>query len=374
MLALGIALQLAAGCRKKEIMPREIRAVSREFVFAAKNSTGGRAEIGMRPETPPRKNPAKGSVEAPEIVAEHIYITLPATRSGETDAAALAALEAELDRVAAAHRLTRQAQPGAPGRVRFDYIWGSGATTRRTHTIHIITPLVASPSTSPKAGAQGGARLAIIIDDLGYERGAADALFALRFPLTASVLPNLPLSADIAEEAHRRGYQVMLHLPMESTNGDAKPEAIELRTAMDAGEVRRVLVAMLDTVPHTVGVNNHQGSLATADARLMAVLMPLLAEREMFFVDSRTTAATVAYDAAVHAHVKAASRNVFLDDVQTFDAIRKQLALAVREARTRGAAVAIGHPHPITLEVFERYLPDFEAHGVHLVFASELVR
>ena len=378
LLGLVAAVLSLAGCAKKQLAPNEIRAISRELVFAAKNSTGGKAEAGMRPEfTAPPAPAGAGKRGAPrELATDHIYITLPAGSGGQPDAALLAALEAELDRVAQGHALRRVAQPAVPGLVRFDYVFGSGASARHTHAIHIITPLIgrrAGSAVSPAARPQaGGARLAIIIDDLGYDRASADAVFALRFPLTLAVLPHHAYSADVAEEAQRRGYEVLLHLPMESSS-DAKPEAVELRRGMSEAEVRSVLASMLDTVPRAAGVNNHQGSLATADPQLMAEVMTLLAERGLFFIDSRTTPATVAYDAAVRAHVRAASRNVFLDDVQTPEAVRRQLALAVRHARAQGSAIAIGHPHPVTLEVLERYLPEFEAHGIHLVFASELV-
>ena len=103
---------------------------------------------------------------------------------------------------------------------------------------------------------------------------------------------------------------------------------------------------MLLTVPNATGVNNHEGSRGTADPALMAELMPLLARRHLFFIDSRTTAATVAYDAAIRAGVPAASRNVFLDDTENPAAVRAQLDLAVQDARRNGSAIAIGHPRP----------------------------
>jgi polysaccharide deacetylase 2 family uncharacterized protein YibQ len=131
---------------------------------------------------------------------------------------------------------------------------------------------------------------------------------------------------------------------------------------------------MLDTVPHAVGVNNHEGSRGTSDPTLMSELMPLLRARKLFFVDSRTTAATVAETAAHIAGVPATSRNVFLDDDQSLVAIRKQVALAVRDAREKGSALAIGHPHPETLQVLTEMLPKAERQGVALVFASDLVR
>jgi len=218
-----------------------------------------------------------------------------------------------------------------------------------------------------------GPRLAIILDDVAADPAAVDAIFALHYPLTLSVLPNHPRSAQIAQEAHRRGYQVMLHLPMESLANEA-PESQELRLGMPSAEISSVLNAMLSTVPFAAGVNNHQGSLATSDFRLMGDLMPALHSHNLFFIDSRTTAATVAYDAAQSSGVPCAFRNVpFLDDIQEIGAIRRQLEIAAKDAREKGQAIAIGHPHPETLRALSEFLPRAEAQGIHLVHASDLV-
>lgn len=218
------------------------------------------------------------------------------------------------------------------------------------------------------------ARLAIIIDDVGADPTAVDSIFALSYPLTLSVLPGHPRSTEIAEEAHQRGYQVMLHLPMESQANEA-PEAQELRTGMTTPEVSRQLEEMLQSVPHAIGVNNHQGSLATTDPRLMSELMPLLRARNLFFIDSRTTAATVAYDTAERDGVRTSFRNApFLDDVREESAIRHQLEIAIRETREKGDIIVIGHPHPETLRVLREVLPRVQSQGVELVYVSTLVR
>jgi polysaccharide deacetylase 2 family uncharacterized protein YibQ len=363
----GLCLFVAGGCGKKPLTSSDVRKITRQMVFAARTAIDRKVEVGMRPETLPR--PADKDAPPPGVT-DHLYITIPGGQRGQPDPAMASAVEAALDRVAAEHQLTRQNLRGAPGRVRFVYLFAG----RITHSIELIAPLLAKggpPGASPRK--PGGAQLAIIIDDLGYDSGAADTLLSLPFPLTVSVLPHLNHSADVAEEAYRRGYQVMLHLPMES-NGDDKHEAIELRRGASPADVARTLAGMLDTVPHAAGVNNHQGSLATADPTLMAALMPALRERELFFIDSRTTAQTVAYDEAERARVPAASRNVFLDDTQTVGAVRQQLVLAVREARQKGFAIAIGHPHPTTLQALQEFLPQIEARGIRLVFVSELVR
>lgn len=216
-------------------------------------------------------------------------------------------------------------------------------------------------------------KLAIIIDDLGYDAAAARELLALEHPLTLAVLPHTPRSTAIAQEVHRRGREVLLHLPMQSQNGE-KREAIELYKGMDAAELARTVDEMLASVPHARGVNNHQGSLATADGALMNALMADLRRRGLFFVDSRTAPGTRAYGAARRAGVPAATRDIFLDDIQTPEAVTRQLELAAAEAIEKGHAVAIGHPYPVTIAVLREALPQLAAHGVRLVFVSELVQ
>ncbi len=240
--------------------------------------------------------------------------------------------------------------------------------------IEIVTraPLVSNAGIKNSGGNTGDARLAIIIDDLGSDRAAAEAVFALGYPLTISVLPNHEHSVEIAEEAHRRGLQVMLHLPMQSVANET-PEAQELRPGLPAQEVAALVDQFLQNVPDAAGVNNHQGSQATADAALMDELMPVLRDHHLFYVDSRTTAATVAYDTAQDFGVHSAFRNVpFLDDIAEVAAVRKQLKLALRGAREKGEAVAIGHPHPATLQALREVLPQAQSQGVRLVLASEL--
>lgn len=234
-----------------------------------------------------------------------------------------------------------------------------------THQVDIETRSATS--------ARGTPQLAIILDDFGGDPAAADAVFAMHYPLTLSVLPGQAHSKEIAQEAHQHGYEVMLHLPMESV-GEEQPEARELRPGMPTAQVSAMVNDFLAGVPYARGVNNHQGSEATSDAALMSELMPLLQEKGLFYIDSRTTAATVAYDTAQQNRVPSAFRNVpFLDDVENVDAIRRQLEIAFRGAREKGEAVAIGHPHAATLAALRESLPKAKAEGIELVPASELV-
>jgi len=352
-----------AGCGKKNLSKSELRTITGEIVAAAQKINGHKSEIAIRPELQPTKH---GSSSA--LAADNIYISL-------SDASQTGVFAQALQAIARKHDLSIT-ETASGGVIRFDYAF-HGA---RTHTVHVVTPLAARAAAHPSAparqstsGSNPNPRLAIIIDDLGYDRSAADAVLALGFPLTVSVLPHLPLSGELAEEARRRGDQVMLHLPMESGADGAKPEDIELRVGMSAAQVDATLAGMLETVPCAAGVNNHQGSRATADPALMQTLMPALRQRGLFFVDSRTDAKTVAYDMAERAGVPAASRKVFLDDTASRAAILKQLDLAARDAQRDGFTIAIGHPRPATIAALAEGVPSLEARGIHLVFASELV-
>jgi uncharacterized protein len=290
----------------------------------------------------------------PYLVADDIFVGLP-------DESRRSAIEQALDRAAAHHRLVRVSRPGTPSSIHFDYLLGG----KRTHSIHIVTG-------GASERASGLPRLAIIMDDIGSDKAAAETLLKMPFPLTLSVLPGQAHSTEIADETYRRGDQVMLHLPMEFQGSSAKTEPVELRVGMPASEVYHLLDKMLAQVPHAVGVNNHEGSLATAQPQLMAELMQDLRRRNLFFIDSRTTAATIAYTAAEQAGVPAASRKVFLDDVETREAILRQLDLAARDAAAEGSAIAIGHPHPVTIAALAEGLPGIKSR-VRIVFASTLV-
>jgi polysaccharide deacetylase 2 family uncharacterized protein YibQ len=355
--ALGLFATLLGGCKKAEKPPAaEIHAITREFLTAMKAAAPAdvRSELSATDQ-----DPASFDV---------INVTIRADSSSSSRAIVFRLLRA-MNGIATRHRLSRD----GPLESREGMLYAYRRASRVTHMVHFHELMETGSHEAPPSEQGEGARLAIIIDDLGNDRAAADAIFALQCPITVSVLPNHPRSIEIAQEAHRRGYQIMLHLPMESI-GNERPEAQELRPGMSAGEVSALVDNLLQAVPDVAGVNNHQGSQSTADAALMDELMPVLRERNLFYVDSRTTAATVAYDAARRIGVRSGYRNVpFLDDVAEVGAVRKHLQLALRDARKKGDAIAIGHPHPATLQALRDVLPEAKSQGVRLVFVSEVV-
>jgi len=218
-------------------------------------------------------------------------------------------------------------------------------------------------------------RAAIVIDDLGGDMTAAQELLRLPYGLTFSVLPYLAHSATVAEEAHRVGREVMLHLPMEAEPGSLVALGKgAIRVGMPGREVADAIAGDLASVPYVRGVNNHMGSRATADPHLMAEVMSALASRHLYFIDSRTTVSTVAYDAARGEGVPTFFRSVFLDDKEDTAYSLRQLEAFRRIIEQRGAALAIGHPHPTTIEALAKFLPELERSDVELVPPSELVR
>jgi polysaccharide deacetylase 2 family uncharacterized protein YibQ len=290
---------------------------------------------------------------------DQIYVGLRGSNS------AAAAVEQRIAGVAAEHGLTVDPDTRNARSVQFA-LRSHGSVVER---IEIEQLAAVSAKAVP-----GAPRLAILLDDLGSDRSAADAIFALHVPLTLSVLPYHVHSQEIAEAAHQHGCEVMLHLPMQSVANES-PEQVELKPGLTSEQVRNTVEKMLDAVPQADGVNNHQGSQATADPRLMGELMQVLKDEGVFYVDSRTTAETVAFDTARRDGVKTAFRNVpFLDDVQDKDAVRRQLQTAIAGAKQRGEAIAIGHPHPATLAALREMLPQAQKEGVQLVLVSDLVR
>jgi len=362
---LFMAALLSWGCKSEQTRPpspARVHGITREMMRAS-------AGFGKQPGDLASRLQFDGT-HADRV--DHLFVVLPAGASEQTQRESVARLIQSLDRIATSNHLTRDQGTSSGALLRLDYR-SAGAIT---NSVHIIVPRAAHAASrdTPRQGEKNGtARLAIILDDLGSDRAAADAIFALPYPLTISVLPNQAHSVEIAEQAHRRGYEVLLHLPMQSV-GNETPEAQELHPGMPADDIPVLFEQMIESVPNATGVNNHQGSEATADPALMEELMPVLQKWNLFYVDSRTTAATVAYDTAQRLGVRSAFRNVpFLDDVREVSAVRKQIELALGGAKEKGEAIAIGHPHPATLEALSEVLPQAEARGVHLVYASDLV-
>ena len=219
-----------------------------------------------------------------------------------------------------------------------------------------------------QAAPAGKAYLSIIIDDLGQSTERDSRTLALPGPVTLAIMPDTPHATDFARQAHKAGKTVILHMPMDPATG---PYA--WHPGIPIEELARRLDAALAKVPYAAGINNHMGSRMTAQREPMAWLMGELQRRHLFFVDSRTSAATVAAAEAQAQGLAHVSRDVFLDDVRTTEAISGQLQQGIALARKQGSAVLIGHPYPQTLEVLARELPRLKEQGVTLIKLQQMI-
>jgi hypothetical protein len=241
-----------------------------------------------------------------------------------------------------------------------------------------LPPQAAGASGAPSAGAAPSAtpsapRLALIIDDCGQWPDTERGFIALPVALTLSVLPHVRYGDAIARDARAAGKGVMLHLPMEPRSG-AYPGPGEITVAMDDAAIAAQVRDDIASVPLAAGVNNHEGSRATADDRVMRAVSAVIAERRLFFVDSRTGADSVAARDAAAAGIATASRDVFLDDVAELGAIEDELRRAAALAKQHGSAIAIGHPRPTTLAAVRALLPELRRAGIDFVLAADVVR
>ncbi|HXO22375.1 MAG TPA: divergent polysaccharide deacetylase family protein [Thermoanaerobaculia bacterium] len=238
-------------------------------------------------------------------------------------------------------------------------------------SIHPSAAGAAKPS-GDDPGPVEGVRVAIVIDDLGRSVEDVETLARLGVAMTYAVLPFETATPEVIAALHRHGAEVLCHLPMEAKNG-ADPGPGALRFGMDQDEIKQATAAALAAVPGAVGVNNHMGSRLSADERSMRAILAVLASRRLFFLDSRTSPESVGYRLATSLGVPAAERQVFLDGDLRPEMIRQQFARMLQVARTRGSVIAIGHPHPATLETLAVEVPRALAEGYRFVPVSDLL-
>ena len=222
--------------------------------------------------------------------------------------------------------------------------------------------------------AQSAPRIAIIIDDLGYQLAAGRRAVALPGPVACAILPGTPGATKLAQAAWERGKEVLLHLPLQSVrrDGAAEPGSINLDTTREA--FADIFESAMATVPFAVGVNGHRGSLLTRHPGHMAWLMEeILRAGGLYFVDSYTTHRSVALQIASEQGVPAIKRDVFLDSDPSPETVEREFERLKALARERGLAVAIGHPYPGTLSFLERAIPSLVEEGIELVPLRELI-
>jgi polysaccharide deacetylase 2 family uncharacterized protein YibQ len=216
-------------------------------------------------------------------------------------------------------------------------------------------------------------RVAIIIDDLGYDLKLGKQAIKLPGPVTLSIIPDTPHSSTVANLATSENKEIMLHLPMTNTSGK-KLEPYALHENMKKQEFMSLLDRLLDSIPQASGVNNHMGSLLTQKAEPMNWLMQGLKKKGLFFIDSRTTPDSRALEAARNHQVPSLSRNVFIDLEQDKNYIEEQLEKLIELAKQQGHAIGIGHPSPLTYGVLRKQIPHLRRKGIQLVPVSELLK
>lgn len=224
-----------------------------------------------------------------------------------------------------------------------------------------------------KPDTDGRPRVSIIIDDLGYDRKMAKKFIDLDPSLTFSILPLSPHTRDIALAAQASGSETMLHLPMEPMEyPKVDPGPGALLTEMNPDQLIRQLKKDLDLLPGIKGVNNHMGSRMTQVSSQMRQIFSILKNRDLYFVDSRSTAETVARSSARLFKLPFAERDVFIDHYQKPEFIRKQLKELVKIARKEGKAIGIAHPYGTTYEILRQELPELKKQ-IHLVPVSRVI-
>lgn len=217
-------------------------------------------------------------------------------------------------------------------------------------------------------------RIAIIIDDLGYKKHAGERAINLPGPIAYAILPDTPRATYLAESAHAGGKEVLLHLPLQAAQDHDGEEPGSLTLDMSKETFGKAFIDDFNSIPHAIGVNSHRGSLLTRHPGHMAWLMEEIKQRGgLFFVDSYTTASSVALSVAIESGVPAVKRDVFLDPDTSPGTIEREFERLKSLARQNGYAVGIGHPYSTTLEYLEQALPNLRDDGYELISISQMI-
>ena len=215
--------------------------------------------------------------------------------------------------------------------------------------------------------------ISIIIDDLGYRHQQDTRAVNLPGPVICAIMPHSPLAERLAQRAHRQGKEIILHLPMEPdlSHHGLGPGALTM--AMHKEEFLETLRDNIKTVPLAIGINNHMGSRLTRHQLPMQWLMGELKKQGYAYIDSKTSKKSVATDVALENQVPFLARDVFLDNLRTPSYIQQQLQRLTAIAEKKGHAIAIGHPHPETLDALETYIQNSHHQGLRLVSLKEMI-
>jgi polysaccharide deacetylase 2 family uncharacterized protein YibQ len=240
---------------------------------------------------------------------------------------------------------------------------------------HQLTFIPSTPSAPPKAGHVGfRPKIAFVIDDLGEDVELAQELLRWDVPITFSILPYTPHGKSLALEAHGKGKEIILHLPMEPRGyPKTNPGKGVLLESMSRDQLLQQLAEDLEAVPHAKGVSNHMGSRLMEDGEKLKTILSELKRRGLYFLDSRTTAQTEGLETARSLGLKAGERNLFLDHSGGEAAVKQSVERLIQIALSNGKAIGIGHPHAATLRSLKAMIPKIEAKGIEIVPLSEVL-
>ena len=217
--------------------------------------------------------------------------------------------------------------------------------------------------------------IVLVIDDFGYRNDTvSDEFLNLDIPLTCAIIPGHSFSKKFAEKAISAGKEVIIHMPMESANYTPGEEGFKLSSKMTSDLIESKLIDAIESIPEAIGMNNHQGSRATADGKIMTVVASVLKQRNKYFIDSRTSSNTVGEKTMISMGVPTARRNIFLDNDNEIRKIEKQIEKLVQFANKNGMGIGIGHARQNTLQVLKNKIPELEAKGYVFEFASRIVK
>lgn len=218
------------------------------------------------------------------------------------------------------------------------------------------------------------ARIAILIDDFGYDDETAKAFLNVPFPIAIAILPRLRYSGSISKAAKKAGKPVLLHLPLEALRYNEQLGPGALFTSMDDRDLEQTFTLDLATVPDAHGINNHMGSKGSQDPRMAQFIAKEAREHHLYLIDSLTAPNSILYDEARKFGVPAEKREIFLDNIVNEKAISSEFDELLRVAHRKGKALAIGHPHPETLKVLLERIPKLDPDKIEIVPVTELLR
>ncbi|MBU1088243.1 MAG: divergent polysaccharide deacetylase family protein [Candidatus Omnitrophica bacterium] len=216
-------------------------------------------------------------------------------------------------------------------------------------------------------------KIALILDDWGYSESVLNPAIALKTPITYAILPDLAHSLKIAKALNANGDELILHLPLEPHNAAVLPlEKNTILTSMDKQEIIDIALKDLNSLPNLKGVNNHMGSKATEDANVMGIIFDIIKEKNLYFLDSYTSRQSTLSTVAKQKNIIFFKRDIFLDNTNDQENIKRQMLNAKDIALKTGTAIAIGHAKTLTLETLKEMIPLFEDLGIKFVYLSEL--